>query len=216
MLYKFFLIFFLFLFQNSFCQIEIHIALGDSIPIDISKDMYVFELIENEKIFQLNSEEILSYRFKNPGNYIIHCIENKDFFKNHKHMSGDHENCSLIHLPDSFFVHVDSFKIIFKPETIYFKDEIVCGKSQLNNFIEIQADILTFNNQNVLIPDLKIFTAGIGSEISGKHSGFSSNSKSIKLKYALQGSCSEPTYIQFDFLDQNNNATSIAKAIQKK
>jgi hypothetical protein len=197
-------------------QFEFRISLGDSIPIEISKEMYVFELNENGNIFKFNSEEILSYKFQNPGKFKIRCIENPEFFENHKHMSGDHENCSLIHLPDSFFVFVDSFKIIFNLQTVKFKEEIICGNAQSNNFAEINAEIVTYKNQKVVVPELKLLTAGIGTQISGVKNPFISNTHATKLKYTLSGSCSEATFIQFDFLDQNNNATSFAKAIQKK
>jgi hypothetical protein len=216
MINTFFLFFLVGAFGNLFSQLEYHIALGDPIPIEISKEMYVFELNENGNIFKFNSEEILSYKFQNPGKFKIRCIENPEFFENHKHMSGDHENCSLIHLPDSFFVFVDSFKIIFNLQTVKFKEEIICGNAQSNNFAEINAEIVTYKNQKVVVPELKLLTAGIGTQISGSINPFISNTHATKLKYKLSGSCSEATFIQFDFLDQNNNATSFAKAIQKK
>lgn len=215
MINKFFLFYFVFSFGNLFSQFEFKISLGDSIPIEISKDMYLFEFNENGRSFQFNSEEILSYKFQNPGKIKIRCIENPLFFKNHKHMSGDHENCSLIHLPDSFFVIVDSFKIKFHLETVKFKEVIMCGKSQTNNFAEIDAEIISFNNQKVRVPELKLLTAGIGTEISGISSDFISNTELRKIKFTLSGSCTEATFIQFDFLDQNGNASSFAKAIPK-
>jgi hypothetical protein len=201
--------FFTFLFIFSIqvqSQDTLKTSLNSKIPFDFTHDSYEFDVeIKKNKRIRLNAEKMSSYLFSKPGITKIYPISS------HKH-TDDHD-CSIIHLPDSIIILTDHYKMEFIDSTFRMNNPIIKNKDTKGNYVEIQVLVTeTYKDIPIILENKQLFTAGIGSEITGE---LDSNCILLKkgintLRYHLKGVCSMNSYIQFDFIDNVGKAYSIS------
>lgn len=199
------------LFSISICPALLHsqenyrISYGEPLPLEGVNIPYKFSFKEKDKMVSLIGDQIHSYLFRYPGQYII-SIEPLD----HNHPENK-EECHAIKLPPRIRVDVDSIKIVFKHNTLALSRAI--RKNENTNGIVATIDVEVFSYyQNPILMNTEIIrTAGIGTSIVAEldSSQFKLSSGNHQLKYHLRGICSELSFIQFDFKAHNGNIIPI-------
>jgi len=187
-------------------QDTLKISLNGTIPFNFSPNSYEFdvEFNKNSRI-RFDTKKMSTYIFKKPGITKIYPISIHNHDKDH--------DCSIIHLPDSIIILTDHFKMEFIDSTFKLNNPIIKNKETKDNYVEIQVLVSdTYQDYPIIIENKKLFTAGIGSEITGE---LAPNCIPLKkgintLRYYLKGICSMNSYIQFDFIDNVGKAHSIS------
>lgn len=197
------LLLFLLFHYSIYCQDTIRIALNSKLNIEAKKLNYSFHFIDNANAMNIMHHDINDYVFKTPG---IYPIQTKKLNQKTKYFSrinnqNNTANCGEIILPEFFYVHVDSLNIFYDPESIYISKPICINESCDGVSMYIMIDIQNYFNTPILMPQLPVLSAGIGTDIvanldpayrkilPGKH----------RIKYNLTGLATVSSYIQFNF-----------------
>lgn len=188
----------------AYSQDTLVISYNDSIHLELRNSKFKFKIKEGQSIIELNELSINNYQFKKNGLFLIY-VESLD---KHKH----NEDCSHAVFPDSFFVYVDSIKMKFDPSSIQLSKPIVQNQSTEGIVLSINVEIENYFKTKITMNSNPIFSAGIGTNIIGNldKEFHQLNSGKYKLKYNLSGLCSQPSYIQFDFIHHNGHIDPIA------
>lgn len=187
-------------------QETIHISYGEKLNLNIGRDQYKFNFNENGKPIVLDHNSMPNFIFNNPGSYKIQVTNVYDNGHNHTNSCEHHS------LPAEIQVIVDDVKINFDRESIKLSAPI--HQNQPTNHIELWIDIMieSLDGKEINMNMSTVKSAGIGTEIIAtldpSHAKLSLGKH--RLKYHLSGICTQPSYIQFDFIHHNGNFEPIA------
>jgi hypothetical protein len=188
-----------------FCQDTMHISFNESISLDLKKSRYSFRFLDNGMNQDLTETSINKYIFKNIG--LVKIAVKSTNLESHKHT----HDCTHTEFPEFIYVRVDSIKMKFDPTSIATSQPIIQNQATDGIDLYIDVEIENYFPSKVIMNYSTIQSAGIGSDIKAeldKEFQILSQGKH-RLKYHLSGICTQPAYIQFDFLHHNNKIEPI-------
>ena len=140
----------------------------------------------------VKTDYLEDYRFSIPGNYRLRLIPDPRL-----------RYCSHDHHDSVYRLHIAPYALTYRAETIRFSKPFHAKQSLENMEMEISVYLEAYHGDSLAIRHREVSTSGIGTNIVGVldkrithlHPGEN------RMRYHLQGLCSNETYIQFNFLD---------------
>jgi hypothetical protein len=190
-------------FNSSDDKVYKEISFGEKIDfgkIENSSSWVIINTQENIDA-SLNGSQINDYIFEKPGIYEI------SFFENKEHNKGE---CNHPPFQEKMIIKVSALKMRFDFSTIKFSENIVGGKELQNAEVSVEVDFESYNYENAIFSNARVFVAGLGANIIGSspNNKITLTSGRHKIVYQLKGIASKETYIMFDFFDINGQAQS--------
>jgi hypothetical protein len=199
--------FFLYIPVLALSQDTLTISFNEPIRLELRNSKFDFTIQNQSEKVELNETNINQYIFKKIGlNTVL--VKSRDVHA-HEH------DCTHVHISDLLYVYVDSVRIKFDPNSIKTSKPIIQNQSTEGIDLYIDVEIENYFQSKVVMNTSTIYSAGIGTEIkadldkefyklsSGKH----------RLVYHLSGICSQPSYIQFDFVHHHGKFEPIPLTI---
>jgi hypothetical protein len=132
------------------------------------------------------------YKFSLPGNYSLRFIPDPRL-----------RYCSHNHHDSVYKINIAPYAFTYRAETIRFSKPLRAKQPLDNMEMEISVYLEAHNGDSLAITHRGVTTSGIGTSIRGMLDSRIAHlyPGENRLRYHLQGLCSNETYIQFDFID---------------
>lgn len=181
------------------------ISFGEKIDFGQVEDSSRWTITYNKqnRVFNLNGNQINDFIFDKPGTYEIIFSENVEL---------DKGKCNHPPFQEKMIIKVNFHKMIFDFSTIKFSENIVGGKALRNIEVSVELDFKSYNHkfEHTVFSNARFIGAGVGVSIIGRsvNDKISLTSGRQKMIYLLNGIASKETYIMLDFFDINGQVQS--------
>lgn len=190
-------------FNLSFSQDEIKISYNQSIHLAKVKSDTDYYISGMRVKVHLKGSQISKYVFEKPGKYSIKIKENTKSKSASCEHSDEQKDITVI---------VSRIRMTFDDHNIAFSQPIHKNVETSKITVSIPVKIETYDNKPAPLDFTPVNTAGIGTNVIAT---LDKNTRELPqgthiLKYSLQGTVTENSYLMFDFIDANRTVQTVA------